>query len=273
MKQKLLVTHPGRYGDCLWALPTVRALSETFRTKIDLLLSPNYSSDAFRELLHAQPYVGHVFVNQEWEIVETAPMTPRIPPNLPPGYDRIIHLGYDGWPSLTLPYEMCGLAEKQVPLTVGSFNLAPWIGTPWKLPCDIAVGFSEEYYELKYGLDRLLWEHCALPMARQPLRVVNVSGGHRWDLDNPWTAAASWIAGAKLFVGCCSALHVLACAVGTPVLLVEPAPARHHDIFYPFGKLGPQVQLLTGGDGLPTFDSRHLTDAVDARLGLVGATA
>lgn len=269
MALKILCTHPGRFGDLLWALPTVRALATSFKTEVDLFLSPSYSPEPLCQLLRAQPYIGTV-ASGEWPILETAPITPRIPPNLPPGYDRIIHLGYESWPTLTLPWEICGLAEKQVPLK--GFDLStPWITPPALLPCDLVVGFSDEYFELKYGLEQLLWRHLVYQNGTAALRFINVSGGARWprarfDQYVGWDAAAMWIAGARLFVGCCSALHVLACAIGTPVILVEPQTARHHDAFYPYGKLGPEVTLLTGNDGLPTFDSRHLCDAVDAHL-------
>jgi hypothetical protein len=267
MKMRILCTHPGRFGDLLWALPTVRALSESFKTTVDLLLSPSYSPEPLLRLIASQPYIGSVWVANDWLILETAPITPRQPPSVPSGYDRIIHLGYESWPSLSLPWEMCGLAEKQVPLLAGTFDLdRPWITSSFTLSCDVAVGFSDEYFEMKYGLERLLWEHLTLNGKEATRRVVNVSGGPRWHTQNPWGMAAAWIGGATLFVGCCSALHVLACAMGVPVILVEPQPARHHDVFYPYGKLGPQVLLLTGNDGLPTFDARHLCDAVDAQL-------
>jgi hypothetical protein len=267
---KVLATHPGRYGDLLWALPTVRALATTYGCQVDLLLSPNYSDPHLCTLLEQQIYIGTVTSTRDWEIVETAPITPRIPPNLPAGYDRIVHLGYDGWPALTLPREVYRIAQQSVP-TIVPLNLAqPWLVTSALLHRGVAVGFSDEYFELKYGLVQLLREHLG------PRRVANVSGGPRWTADQTtrtWQMAATLIVGAPLFVGCCSALHVLACALGVPVLLVEPASARHHDVFYPYGKFGPQVTLLTGGDGLPTFDSRHLVDAVDARLTLTRVEA
>jgi len=264
---KILATHPGRYGDCLWALPTVRALSATFQTKVDLLVSPLIGASSFTTLIERQPYISNVVV-ADWPVLETAPIVPRIPPNLPPGYDRYVHLGYEGWPHKALPYEVHTLAQAHVP-ALAPINLAtPWVTMAPTLPCHVAVGFSDEYFEMKFGLERLLWEHLTLSQA-PARRVVNVSGGPRWHLEQPWDAAAAWIAGAQLFVGCCSALHVLACAVGIPVLLVEPQVARHHDCFYPYGKLGPRVTLLTGNDGLPTFDSRHLCDAVDGLLQVI----
>jgi len=268
---RILVSHPGRYGDLLWALPTLRALAHSYEEQVDLLLSPAYSSESFRRLLSCQPYIGEVLVAEDWAIQESAPITPREPPSWPTRYDRAIHLAYEGWPSLPLPYEIYGLAEKQTPVLKWPFDLdVPWIAPPYPLPAtQIALGFSDEHYELKTGLFWLLRQHFIPDVMEDSSHVlVNLSGGARWQghsLDADWETAAAWIATCGVFVGCCSALHVLACALGKPVILVEPASARHNDVFYPYGKTG-RVELLLGTDGQPTFDSRHLIDAIEARL-------
>jgi hypothetical protein len=267
---RILCTHPGRYGDLLWALPTVRALSFSASQPIDLLLSPKYSSESFRSLLARQLYIGSVIVANDWEVLETAPMTPRVPPSLPSGYDQIVHLAYEGWPSLTLPYETYRIAGEQVPIDWPLSLDVPWIAAPYEHSCNpyrLAVGFSDEHFELKYGLYWLLRGHFV--QNGEIGGLMNVCGGPRWSgvgHNSDWEAAASWIAQATVFVGCCSALHVLACAAGTPVVLLEPNPMRHHDVFYPFGKCSEVVRLVTGLDGQPTFDSRHLIDAVETRL-------
>src|SRR5262249_43672403 len=208
---------------------------------------------------------------EDWAIQETAPITPREPLSWATRYDTAIHLAYEGWPSLPLPYEICGLAEKQTPLKC-PFNLdVPWIEPPYPLPASrMTVGFSDEHSEVKYGLYWLLRERFINPRAEEDTShiIVNISGGPRWKahaIDADWETAARWIATSELFIGCCSGLHVLACALGKPVILVEPATARHNGIFYPFGKTG-RVQVVTGNDGQPTFDSRHLIDAIEARL-------
>lgn len=262
----ILCTHPGRYGDLLWALPTLRALAAQSGQPVDLLLSAKYGTKGFGALLSAQPYLGQVLVANNWAIEETAPITPREPPSLPTGYDQVLHLGYDGWPRLSLPYETARIAG----LTSAAIDLAtPWIAptppaTRYVLGASVLVGFTDEYFEVKAGLMALLrrqWGWVGRP------RFINISHGRRWNNEMrvesvSWLRAASWLGVSRLFVGCCSALHVLACGVGRPVVCVEPALARHHDVFYPYGKLGPQVTLVTGNDGQPTVDSRHLVDAI-----------
>jgi len=59
---------------------------------------------------------------------------------------------------------------------------------------------------------------------------------------------------------------VLACAVGTPCIVMEPAEARWHPIFWPYGQDGPQVRLVRGGDGRGTVDARHCRELIQAAL-------
>jgi len=269
---KILCTHPGRYGDLLWALPTVRALSHNANVPVDLLLGPTYADPSFCSLLSRQIYIGQVLVAHDWEIHETAPITPREPPTLPSGYDIVLHLAYDGWPKLSLPYETYRIAEDQLPLTM-PLALDPWLAPPFQMPTSrIVVGFSDEHFELKYGLYWLLRQHFVQEDSPPASDVLNVSGGPRWKpygYTCDWESAAGWIATASVFVGCCSALHVLACALGTPVVMIEPNTMRHHDVFYPYGKASDQVWLVLGLDGQPTFDSRHLVDVVRERLAVL----
>lgn len=199
-------------------------------------------------------------------------MSPRTPPVTPLIYDRTFHLGYAGWPEEPLPYECCRIAnitrdaKREPRLTI---DLArPWIGGGASSPGlgAIGLGWSDEWFELKYGLTRLL--EFTRPSMRPTHGFLLCAPGSRWEQEAQFKATA-WIdnaremAMASTFVGCCSALHVLACAVGVPrVLILEPNPQRHHPVFYPYGQNGPRTVLIRGGDGQPTFDARHLVDAI-----------
>ena len=212
-------------------------------------------------------------------------------------YDYVFHLGYRGWPMETnlalstwkLTHDLVlgatgarhfnpvSVAQRAFP-NRGSFDLdRPWITVPPSTGVfqteGIAVGISEEWIELKMGLlwallrYRLGATHCLLrPQGGRfeewfGADVVPIPrflhGGHSWE------EAAAVISGASTFLGDCSALHVLAVALGTPVILMEPQEMRWNPIFYPLGKVGPQVTLVTGGDGRPTFDARHVRDALE----------
>jgi hypothetical protein len=263
----ILCTMPGRSGDIIWALPTVRAISETYGESVDFVISQKYGS--LTSLLERQAYLGKVTPLPAWDVRETAPMTPRTPPLDAQEYDRVFHLGYEGWPTPTLPediYHRTVFAVEADQHHLPGLDLTrPWITAPYSIePSDVCVGFTDEHFELKFGLLSLLRDRMG---TRQ---LVNLSNSPRWNtegrwtvLDASWETAAAWLGQTQVFVGCCSALHVLAVAMGTPVVCVEPNPQRHQPVFYPLGKEGP-VRLLLGGDGLPTVDARHLGDAVVA---------
>jgi hypothetical protein len=78
-----------------------------------------------------------------------------------------------------------------------------------------------------------------------------------------WTAAAALMATAGIYVGCLSALWVLANALGLRCLVVEPNPQRHHPVFW---RESPKNRLICGGDGKPTFDARHVGEALEEAL-------
>lgn len=264
-----LCTMPGRHGDLLWSLPTVRALAERDGASVDLLISEKYGS--LHPLLDAQPYIGEVWVDDRWDVQETAPMTPRVPPgDWPIGHDRIVHLGYESWPAPNLPQDIARRAGVEIDLR------RPWI-TAKPLPdaqhdpYPVVAGWSDEWFELKVGVTYLVADHTLRPFpvlvaedsrwAREthgPAIGTTASG---WITD--WLAAASFIRSAQVFLGCCSALHVLAVALGIPAVVMEPNPHRHHPIFWPLGMDGPEVTIVRGGDGHPTFDARHTRETID----------
>jgi hypothetical protein len=259
---KVLCTMPGRYGDILWSLPTCRALAQAAGEPVDLVISDKYAS--LVPLLETDAdYLRCVWADPTWQVRETAPMTPARPPAVPDDYDRVIHLGYERWPMNVLPVESYLAAVTQWGEALPPLDLdTAWIGRPeqewFRRDVDFAYGFTDEWFELKYGVLRLLMDRFT--------RAITVCHSPRWQQEAgcppcPWTRAVDCIRSAPVFLGCCSALHVLACAIGKPVVLMEPAEARRHNVFYPYGKQG-RVTLVLGTDGRPTWDARHVADAV-----------
>jgi hypothetical protein len=262
---------PGRFGDILWSLPTVRAIAKTIgREAVDLAISAKYGSIA--PLIRQQPYIGHVHVLADWQVQETAPMTPWQAPVDPSAYDRVIHLGYQRWPMNALPLEHYFNAVSQWGRELAPIDLkTPWIDAPLgplHVPARCVVGFTDEWFELKYGIWELLRQDPIADQAGAGWLSISGIPGSRWRTegghvsDLGWIGAAEAIGGAHVFLGCCSALHVLACAMGTPAIIVEPSEARWHPIFWPFGMDGPRVTCVKGNDGKPTFDARHVRDAI-----------
>lgn len=275
----IVVTHPGRFGDLLWALPTARLLAEAYGAPVHLHIPAQY--DAIAPLLRQQPYLASVLSREDWQVEQTAPITPRQPPAWQTATrpDRVFHLGYRGWPQYPLPLEVhTDVAAHQWRDADGvlpALDLTrPWI-TATSIDdagSDCAVGFTEEHFELKYGIWSLL-------INREP-RVVGVGAptdpgrgfislctSPRWQQEADhggadWPTAASWISASKVFLGCCSALHVLAVALGVPAVVMEPNPHRLHPIFWPLGTDGPQVTLVKGLDGQATWDARHTAETI-----------
>lgn len=264
---RTVVTFPGRAGDLLWGLSTVRAISHAAGTPVDLVIGGEFAS--LVPFLRQQPYLGEVEALSDWSLT---PPDEWKPPTIPWGpKDRVYHCGYRGWPDQPLPQFVYAQTTALYP----DLPLAPLdLDTPW-LTADPkqdrtglspvwTEGWTEAWFELKLGLHQCL---------RRRIKGLchNLSVGDRWQTEGNntvapgWITAARWITSCRVFVGDCSALHVLAVGLGTTVVVCEPMEARHNPIFYPLGTTG-RVYLVRGNDGLPTHDARHCAEAVEAVL-------
>lgn len=281
---KILATFPGKFGDLLWALPTLRALSRRIGEPVDLLTTQDMAS--IIPLLTQQPYIRHAFANSHWVDADVYPLERRQPP--PEGvealqvqlrYDHILHLGYPDWPQRGLPYYTLDTlnthaAARELALFDADLHLEePWITAgaradwqyAWGGPQHIAVGFSDEHFELKVGLWHLIEEgdfHRGVAVIGQSPRWQDEAGKGTMN----WAESVATLQQAHVCLACCSGLHVLAVACGIPVVMMEPSEARWNKIFYPLGDTGPQVTLVRGTDGLPTFDARHVADTLHSVL-------
>lgn len=268
----ILCTFPGRYGDLLWALPTMRAISEAAGEPVDLLIAGEFQPIV--PLLTRQPYLRVIEIDHRWTLT---PPAEWIPPAVErQHYDRIYHLGYRGWPDTPLPHFIYAQVQREYPypdLRLAPLDLdRPWITgiEPASIACPYVAAWTETWFELKVGLWALLQRRWPtdLKLGEIPL---NLSTGGRWQNESgactaDWLWLARWMLAARVVLADCSAPHVLAVALGRPVILVEPMEARWNPIFYPLGQDGPQVILVKGLDGNPTFDARHVFDALEARL-------
>lgn len=288
---KILCTFPGKFGDLLWALPTIRAISRRIGEPVHLRVAARFAGIV--PLLQQQPYLGSVKAYLDWGVQDTAPISPRLPPQAideqsggwPLGYAVVLHLGYRSWP---LPdvvrhtLETANDALTQVApgewdvFTVEDLALdEPWITAgaranfiPFnpRAAARIAVGFTDEHFELKYGVTLLMdaanYTWAVTPIGRSPRWDTEGSGGGLMN----WEETLGALQAASVFLGCCSALHVLAVAAGVPVVLMEPAEARWNPVFYPLGQDGPRVWLVKGTNHLPTFDARHVRDTLEQVL-------
>jgi len=262
----IAITFPGKMGDLLWALPTIRAISRTYDVPVTLYVSQYLAPIV--PLLNQQPYILLAIALSHWAVEFGAPVTPRTPPGdhaLDRIFDKVFHLGLEGWPMDPLPFETLAIAGKQTLIDHEHFSLTePWITTPHGFPpISVAVGFTDEHFELKYGV----WE--LLTKTKLPPGWQSISGteGSRWNVEGKhahanWIDVAAVMRATKVFFGCCSALHVLAVGMGKPAVIMEPNPHRHHPIFWPCGTAGPQVTQVIGGDGQWTWDARHCLETI-----------
>lgn len=272
----LRLCHPGRFGDLLWALPTARALAEQDGEHVRLFIPPSIA--ALKPLLEQQgDYLTAVEVIDDWQVLDTAPASPRTPP----GKEYLRSLGYIDWPKLALPYDVANNFNLLDATTDPTF-FRPWITM---LPLDynlasgrhrLVVHWTDRWFELKLGilaeLKRALSQEVYCQWYAAPGSRMAGAGA----VEAGWVALARALSGADLVLTDCSAAHVLAAAVGVrTVLVVEPEPDRHHFIFWPGSTagwqpadtvLGRMIKPVLGTDGRPTFDSRHTIEAVHAAL-------
>jgi hypothetical protein len=274
---RLLCTFPGRYGDLLWQLPLLRALAHRIGEPVSLQIAGEFKSIA--GLIAAQSYIRAVISDQNWSIEQReAPPTDGI------RFDRVIHLGYRGWPEPDLvqhtldTFNAWSTIEGSIwsrlgVLTKADLNLdVPWIEAPPLTDApELVIAFSETHFELKLGLIHLVLSRLkqrrgypATDTLCPPGSRWATEAGLHWMVEGDWSGYATSLAGATVALCCNSGAHVLAVAMGVPVVMMEPMEARWNPIFFPVGDAGPQVTLVRGTDGRPTTDCRHVADALAA---------
>lgn len=262
---RILCTMPGRHGDILWSLPTARAIAESVGEPVDFMVSAKYGAVA--ELIGEQPYIRTCWANESWDVVESAPMSPRTPPAAPA--DLAVHLGYDGWPSgRNLPESIWKIADAQVPALKPIDLERPWIAVEDPIKCDLSVGFSDEWAEMKAGVTEAVFE----ALDRKYSFLVTQRHAHA-RFNNEWywgyKAVSSFlhcariIAGSRVFLGCLSSPWVIANALGKRTVIMEPSEPRWNPVFW---RESPLNHLCRGGDGKPTFDARVVVQEVKRAL-------
>lgn len=267
----ILCTFPGKYGDILWALPTVREISRITGQKVDFYLMPYYEN--LVPLLQCQPYIETAGVIGNW--VRTHSNFGDQPWKAPEGhiiqmlndtdfgekqYKSTWHLGYRAHPGVTAPDmplidfiafqqgiqmkppivpfmeapdDVDGLA-KQVAFTSGG------IADIVKHNDLVTYAFNDQYEKMKNIFFQDLW----LEMKDSGIEFFNLNHVH-------WKEAAWLLKNSLMYVGDRSACWVMATGLGKKAITFEPHPARH-----PRGRLGkvfgcPYGQEVALPFGLP----------------------
>lgn len=254
---KILCTMPGKFGDLLWSLPTVRAIAEQAVKEIegkplqgcfvDLGIMPEYRS--LLPLLNVQPYISKAFVIENWICTgsHAGDQPWEAPVNILVNetyihtgvdiltgntyhYDKVYHLGYRNHPPSNKPLvdfiaEQQGIKlEKPIPFIDLTDQL---IG---KAGCSVYSSMLAELESITKN-PTITWsfndsmrdyKDKFLDDLKQTLPEVNfLYVGNRH-----WVEAAYLIKHSLAFIGCRSSNYVLACGVGKKVYVYEPNISR-----------------------------------------------
>ena len=58
---RILCTFPGKVGDIIWSLPTVRAISRFYSTPVEFACSRGFGKNGLDTLLKSQDYIADMF--------------------------------------------------------------------------------------------------------------------------------------------------------------------------------------------------------------------
>lgn len=211
---KVLCTFPGKFGDILWSLPTVRLVAEFMaQEQVDFGIMPAYWP--LLPLLSTQKYIKKAFCIGDW-VCEGSPFgdQPWHPQHEPAGYDRFFHLGLRGHPGIHCPAMplIDFIADQQGMRLV---NPIPFIEVliPKQRYDQIAYAFSDGAADLKARfMDGLMHEGIST------IDVSRIS----------WMEAARVIRDSVCFVGSRSSNNVIAHGVGQKnIFIYEPEASRH----------------------------------------------
>lgn len=212
----VLCTAPGKLGDILWALATVREISRIHGKKVDFVTMPEYAP--LGALLREQSYIDKAGVVLDWrkEHSNYGDQPWRPPREVEKGYWKTYHLGYRRPPGVPAPQPLIDYVAWQQHLLLRE-PVVPFITVPGHEKPEgrwAAVGFNEQHAEEKA-------EFCKeLQGWTEGIEWVDVT-------KKPWVEAARAIQQAELFVGCRSSNWVLACGLGKETITFEPNVQRH----------------------------------------------
>lgn len=213
---KVLCTFSGPFGDILWSLPTVRAISQMVGERVDFATMPEYCT--LQDLFRYQPYIDKSFVIDDWKC-EGSPHGNQ--PWNPPAsalrdYDRCFHLTYRAHPGIggkRLPL-IDFIADQQAMKFVESplpfITVRKDFGYNNSLPF-VALAFNNMHVDLKLRFMEILRKADLGGVVIQDVLHMN------------WIDTATVIKHAICFVGCRSSNNVIAHGVGQKnIFIYEP---------------------------------------------------
>jgi len=112
VQRKIACTHPGKIGDALYCLPTIKALSKKYNCKIDFYTS-SYCKP-LKNLFLYQSYINDFIIPKNYIIkrFDMGIQPWKMPVN--GGYDLVYHLGFKRIPDKALPNFIAETAEVNI---------------------------------------------------------------------------------------------------------------------------------------------------------------
>lgn len=210
---KYCITHPGKIGDALFSLPTIRYLAEKSGNPVDFYTSEY--CEPLRSLYEYQSCVGEFVISKDYIIegydMGIRPYTVPVPYGL---YDTVYHLGFRSIPNKRLDWwmaESVGINPLELPKI------------SYEIPSTITFETSAPYIVLaprgETGYKSLFLDFIKLANERL-ITIVQIGGkeefiGERTGLNINFTevdllTTCEFFPRAKAFVGIMSAMLVLA---------------------------------------------------------------
>lgn len=252
-------TFPGKYGDLLWSLPTVRAIAALYAQPVDLWVMPAFASIC--PLLELQPYIRNAYGLPGWNYIDDACGARPLEHPPIPGYSHVFDLGYKSWPDRPLVEFIAWQAGIDP-----SGNPLPFIDPPFVTANDDDPCGADPFVTLSFIFPQkvdIFWK----PLAAEIERRTGKAPRAVYVPDLPWAPAAQAIKASNLFIGDRSANYVLAHGLGKPILTYETDSGRHNPIFScPAGR-----EKLIVPQGSHLEPPTNLNEYVDATLELMDA--
>jgi hypothetical protein len=226
----VLCTFPGKYGDILWSLPTVREISRLTGGPVDFFVMPYY--DNMKELFECQTYIDKTGSFKEWlrkgSDYGDQPWQP--PKHLEEPYRQHWHLGYRAHPGVSAPemplvhftafQQGIQLHQPVVPFIEVDddldFAIMDRHMEAMRQNRIVSYAFNDQYQRQKNIFFQDLWK--AMMGTGVEFLNLNMVG---------WKEAAWMIKSSFVYVGDRSACWVLATGMGKKTITFEPHPMRH----------------------------------------------
>lgn len=240
-------THPGKMGDTLYSLPTVKELCKRHKTKADFITS-SYC-EPLGSLIEYQPYINKFIVSEDYVIERT---DIGVQPWLMPvhgEYEAVYHLGFRGVPDTRI--------DHYIAKSIGLDRIPP-IKYEYPYPKYLPV---DDYYilaprgETSYKQTFLDFMKCSNLLVLQVGGDDFIGGENTLNFTNlSFLETASLIAYSKGFVGLMSSQLVLANGFNIP--RIAPHDGRSWDMrhvvyeyynYYPVNPTGEQILSLLKG--------------------------